>query len=164
MSCAACRSELDLLRSIELAGGESIELAGAEAGRGRRRWVIPAALAASLLFAIVIGRLALPTVPESDVVRSGPDGGVILLAPPVEAPAGSPMLFAWHPIPGVTRYRIEVLSGDGEVALEAETADTAITLQSAAGLAPGDYTWWVGATSAGSAARSALRPLRLTAQ
>ena len=52
----------------------------------------------------------------------------------------------------------------GEVALEAETTDTAIALQSAADLAPGDYQWWVGATSP---ARHALRrsgPLRLTAQ
>jgi phage gp46-like protein len=57
-----------------------------------------------------------------------------------------------------------VLTGEGEVALEAETADTAIMLRSAADLAPGDYTWWVGATSAGAAVRSALRPLRLTAQ
>jgi hypothetical protein len=74
------------------------------------------------------------------------------------------MLFAWHPIPGAARYRLEVLTSGGEVALEAETADTAITLQNAAGLAPGDYKWWVGASSAGTAVRSALRPLRLTAQ
>ena len=87
-----------------------------------------------------------------------------LLAPPPEAAAGSPMLFAWHPIPGAARYRLEVLTSGGEVALEAETADTAITLQGAADLAPGDYQWWVGTTAAGAAARSALRPLRLTAQ
>jgi RNA polymerase sigma factor (sigma-70 family) len=37
-------------------------------------------------------------------------------------------------------------------------------IASTAGLAPGDYKWWVGATSAGATARSALRPLRLTAQ
>jgi hypothetical protein len=160
MSCADCRAEFDLLRSIELAGSD----AGADARTGRRSWLVPAALAASVLLAVVIGRLALPTAPESEVVRSGADGGVTLVAPPPESPAGSPMLFAWHPIPGATRYRLEVLTSDGEVALEAETADSAITLQGAAGLAPGDYKWWVGASSAGTAARSALRPLRLTAQ
>jgi hypothetical protein len=160
MSCADCRAEFDLLRSIELAGAE----AGADARSGRRSWLVPAVLAASVLLAVVIGRLALPTAPESEVVRSGSDGGVTLVAPPPESPAGSPMLFAWHPIPGTTRYRLEVLTSDGEVALEAETADSAITLQGAAGLAPGDYKWWVGASSAGTTARSALRPLRLTAQ
>jgi hypothetical protein len=160
MSCAECRSEFDLLRSIELAGAT----AGTDARPGLRRWLVPAALAASVLLAVVLGRLALPTAPESEVVRSGSDGGVTLVAPPPESPAGSPMLFAWHPTPGADRYRLEVLTSEGEVALEAETADTAITLQSAAGLAPGDYKWWVGVSSAGTAARSALRPLRLTAQ
>ena len=161
MSCAECRSEFDLLRSVELAGAEL----GAAARPGTRRWMAPAALAASLLLALVLGRLALPTAPDGDVVRSGPDaGGVTLLAPPQEAPAGSPMLFAWHPIPGAAGYRLEVLTREGDVALEAETSDTAITLQSTAGLPPGDYRWWVGATSRGRDARSTLRPLRLTAQ
>ncbi len=159
MSCAECRSEFDLLRSIEQAGVD----AGARARPGRRSWLVPAALAASALLAVVIGRFALPAAPESEVVRSGADAGVTLLAPPVESPAGSPILFAWHPIPGAGRYRLEVLTSGGEVALEAETWDTAITLQGAADLAPGDYSWWVGAMSAGTA-RSALRPLRLTAQ
>jgi hypothetical protein len=160
MSCLECRPEFDLLRSIELAGAE----AGASARPGRRSWIMPAALAASVLLAVVVGRLMLPSVPENEVVRSGGDGGVTLLAPPSEAPTGSPMLFAWQPISGAGRYRLEVLTSEGEVALEAETADTAIMLQSAADLPPGDYIWWVEATVAGAAARSALRPLRLTTQ
>jgi hypothetical protein len=160
MSCPQCRSEFDLLRSIELAGAAS----GVGARPGRRSWRVPAALAASALLAVVIGRFALQKAPESDVVRSGSEGGVTLVAPPPESPAGSPLLFAWHPISGASRYRLEVLTSEGAVALEAETADTAVTLESAAGLAAGDYKWWVGATSAGTTSRSALRPLRLTAQ
>jgi hypothetical protein len=160
MSCAQCRSEFDLLRSIELAGAE----VGAAARPGRRKWVLPAALAASALLAVVIGRFALPTVPETDVVRSGTGAGVTLLAPPAETRAGSPIVFAWNPIAGATRYRLEVLTGDGQVALEAETADTSIVLESAASLDPGDYRWWVSAAFAGRSARSALRPLRLTTQ
>jgi hypothetical protein len=156
MSCADCRSEFDLLRSIELAGAE----AGAAARPGRR-WLAPLALAASVLFALVIGRYALPGAPESDVVRSGADGGVTLLAPPPAASTGSPLLFAWHPIAGASRYRLEVMNAAGEVVLEAETADTAIVLRSAADLQPGEYQWWVGAT-APVETRSALRPLRLT--
>lgn len=160
MSCTECRSEFDLLRSVEVAHAEL----GSAARPGRRKWMVPAALAASVLLALGIGRLAIPTAPDTDVVRSGADAGVTLLAPPPEARAGSPMLFAWHPTPGAARYRLEVLSRDGEVALEAETLDTSITLQSAADLAPGDYQWWVGAALPGNTARSALRPLRLTAQ
>jgi hypothetical protein len=159
MSCAECRADFDLLRSIEEAGA-----ATAAARPARRSWMMPAALAASVLFAIVIGRFALPGTPEDEVVRSGSDGGVTLVAPPSQVPAGSPLLFAWHPIPGAARYRLEVLTGAGEVALEAETADTSITLQGVAGLAPGDYQWWVGAVAAGADVRSRLRPLRLIAQ
>jgi hypothetical protein len=160
MSCAECRSEFDLLRSIELAGAE----AGAAARPGRRSWMVPAALAASVLLAVLIGRLALPTIPENEVFRSAADGGLTLVAPPREIPAGSPVGFAWHPVAGATRYRLEVLTGGGEVALEVQTADTAITLQGTADLPPGDYQWWVAATSAGTTVRSALRPLRLTSQ
>jgi hypothetical protein len=158
MSCADCRSEFDLLRSIELAGPD----AGAVA-RPRRRWMAPLALAASVLLAVVIGRYALPGAPDRDVVRSGGKDRLTLLAPPTEATTGSPILFVWHPIEGADRYRLEVMNPGGEVVLEAETADTAIVLQSAADLEPGEYQWWVGATAPADA-RSALRPLRLTAQ
>jgi hypothetical protein len=158
MSCADCRSEFDLVRSIELAGADAGPVA-----RPGRRWMAPLALAASVLLAVVIGRYALPRATESDVVRSGDEERLTLLAPPPEAASGSPILFAWHPIAGVGRYRLEVMNTGGEVVLEAETADTAIVLQSAADLEPGDYQWWVGATAPGDA-RSALRPLRLRAQ
>jgi hypothetical protein len=158
MSCADCRSEFDLLRSIELAGAE-----GRGAARPGRRWMAPLALAASVLLAVVVGRYVLPGTPERDVVRSGADGGVTQLAPPSEATTGSPLLFAWHPIAGAGRYRLEVMNAAGEVVLEAETADTAIVLQSAADLEPGEYQWWVGATAPADT-RSSLRPLRLRAQ
>ncbi len=158
MSCTDCRAELDLLRSIELAGAQT----GAAARPGRR-WVAPLALAASVLLAVAVGRWVLPGVPEDEVVRSGAEDRVMLLAPPPEATTGAPILFAWHPLAGASRYRVEVMNQSGEVVLEAETADTAILLQSAADLEPGDYQWWVGATAPG-AARSELRPLRLTTQ
>jgi hypothetical protein len=158
MRCADCRAELDLLRSIEVAGAE----AGATARPGRR-WMAPLALAASVLLAVVIGRWALPGTPESDVVRSGTADRVTLLAPPAEASSGSPILFAWHPIAGASRYRLEVMDAGGDVVLEAETADTAVLLRGAAELAPGEYQWWIGATAPG-AAPSELRPLRLTAR
>jgi hypothetical protein len=158
MSCAECRSEFDLLRSIEVAG---VEAGGAS--RPGRRWMAPVALAASILLAVIVGRYALPGTPERDIVRSGSGDGVTLLAPPAETASGSPLLFVWHPLAGASRYRLEVMNGAGDVVLEAETADTAILLRSAADLQPGEYQWWVGATAPG-ALRSELRPLRLTAQ
>lgn len=156
MSCAECRAAFDLIRSIELAG----EQAGA-GSRPARRWLVPAALAASVLLAAVVGRFALPGAPEGDVVRSGSDG-VRLVSPPAESATGSPLWFAWHPVPEASRYRLEVMTDAGDVVLEAETADTAIMVQSAADLEAGEYQWWVRAIAPRGTPRSPLRRLRLT--
>jgi hypothetical protein len=159
MSCADCRAELDLIRSIERAGRD---LAATERPAGRR-WLVPAALAASLLLAVGLGRLALAPPSEEDVVRSGSGAAAVaLVSPAAGATAGKPLLFAWRPVPGATSYRLEVLSPSGEVAVEAETADTAVAPEAARRLAPGDYQWWVSALGAPGLPRSELRRLRLT--
>jgi len=54
-----------------------------------------------------------------------------------------------------------VLAGDGDVAIEAETRDTAVTIEGISRLAPGDYRWWVVALTPRPGPRSPLRPLRL---
>jgi hypothetical protein len=155
MSCGDCRTELDLLRTVEEAGQRS----GAVAAPGRRRWMMPAALAATLLLAVGLGRLVLK--PAEDTVRSG---RVELIAPGAEVPAGSPVSFAWRPVEGASRYRLEVLTPSGDLAIEAETHDTALTSDSAARLAPGSYQWWVIALSPAPGPRSELRRLRVIAQ
>lgn len=159
MSCAACRADFDLLRSIERAGSE---LSGA--GRSSRRsWLVPAALAASLLLAVGLGNFALAPESEDDVVRSSPDAGTVdLLVPAAAAKAGGPLLFSWRPVPSATRYRLEVLNASGELALETETTDTLVAPAAARQLAPGEYQWWVSASTSAAPRRSELRPLRLT--
>ncbi|HYC33149.1 MAG TPA: hypothetical protein VEB59_12745, partial [Gemmatimonadales bacterium] len=99
MSCAGCRAELDLLRSIEEAG----TAVGAEERARRRVWYVPAALAATVLLAVGLGRFALAPAGD-EPVRSGEGAGVALLAPAAEAPAGDPLAFAWRPVPGADRY------------------------------------------------------------
>ena len=160
MSCASCRAELDLLRSIERAGAET----GSARRPGRRTWLVPAALAATLLLAVGLARVA--RAPEdAEPVRSGDNAGAVaVVAPAPEAPAGAPLTFAWLPVAGASRYRVEVMNPDGEVSVEAETRDTAVTLQAVARLAPGDYRWWVVAMTPRPGPRSELRPLRLTAR
>ena len=158
MGCADCRGEYDLLRSIEGAGRQL----GASGRSGRRIWMMPAALAATLLVAVGVGRLATKSGSDDELVRSGADrGAVTLLSPPNEAAAGTPVLFAWRPVPDARRYQLEVLNASGEVALEAETSDTFIVSDMARGLQPGDYQWWVTALVSPSSRRSELRPLRL---
>jgi hypothetical protein len=159
ITCRDCRGELDLLRSIEDAGA-----ALGRSARPRRRWLMPVALAASVLFAVIVGRVALKPRP-GDVLRSGPAAAsVVLLAPGTETAAGHPVSFAWRPVTGASRYRLEVLTSGGDMAVEAETSDTTVTLTSVGSLSPGSYQWWVIAMTPLPGARSALRPLRLITQ
>jgi hypothetical protein len=157
LSCGECRRELDLLRTVEEAGARA-----GSASAGRRRWVIPAALAATLLVAVGLGRAALR--PSDDTVRSGDATRVELVAPGTEVTAGTPVSFAWRPVEGALRYRLEVLDESGDLAIEGETRDTALVSDSAARLAPGNYQWWVIALSPAPGPRSELRRLRVAAQ
>lgn len=160
MGCADCRAELDLLRSIERAGAES----GAARKPGRRNWFVPAALAATVFLAVGIGRLALAPAGE-EPIRSGDEAGAIAVVEPApEAAAGAPLTFAWLPVEGASRYRVELLTGGGDVAIEAETRDTAIVIEGVARLAPGDYRWWVVAMTPRPGPRSELRALRLVSR
>lgn len=158
MSCRDCRPELDLLRTVEEAGVRS----GAVSAPNRRRWLMPAALAATLLVAVGLGRVVLR--PADDTVRSGDAARVELVAPGAEVTAGTPVSFAWRPVEGASRYRLEVLNESGDLAIEAETHDTALVSDSAARLAPGQYQWWVIALSPGPGPRSELRRLRVAAR
>jgi hypothetical protein len=160
MSCRECRAELDLLRSIEEAGA-----ALSQSGKSSpRRWLMPAALAASVLFAVLVGRVALTNRP-TEVLRSGPtSAAVVLLAPGTEIAAGGPVSFAWRPVAGASRYRIEVLTSTGDMVVEAETPDTTARLKSVGRLAAGSYQWWVIAMTPRPGPRSGLRPLRLIAK
>jgi len=157
MSCADCRRDFDLLRAIEGAGESGT------AGRaGARRWFIPAALAASLLLAVGVGRSLLPS--NGDTTRGDGDA-VTLIHPGPEAVAGDSLAFAWHPVPGARRYELELLDAAGAVAASAATGDTTAALTASRALPAGDYRWWVRATTSDARTlRSSLRPLRLTAR
>jgi hypothetical protein len=157
MRCGDCRAELDLLRTVEEAGVR----AGAVPASGRRRWMMPAALAATLLVAVGLGRVALR--PSEDTMR-GESGRVELVTPGAEVTAGVPVTFAWRPVEGASRYRLEVLNEAGDLAVEGETHDTTLTSDSAASLKPGSYQWWVIALSPAPGPRSELRRLRVVAQ
>jgi hypothetical protein len=160
MSCVECRRDFDLVRSVERAGAE-----GGVAGRGaaRRSWFMPAALAAGLLLAVGLGRQLLRG--PADTTRGDEAGAIVLVQPDPDMPAGQPLTFAWHPVAGASRYRLELLDGTGAVAASAATADTSATPESARALPPGEYQWWVRALMADSRTlRSPLRSLRLTAR
>lgn len=159
MSCTECRRDFDLLRAVERAGVESG--VAAERFSGKRGWFMPAALAASVLLAVGVGRAVLSS--GGDDTTRGNGDAVELVRPGPEAQAGDPLTFSWHPVPGASRYELELLDAAGGVAASAATTDTSAAPASARALPPGDYRWWVRATTSDARAlRSALRPLRLT--
>ena len=159
MSCADCRRDFDLLRTVEQAGVQS----GAASGRGagRRSWLMPAALAATLLVAVGLGRTLITST--DDTTRGGEDSPVMLVAPGREAAAGDALVFAWRPVAGASRYELELLDAGGSVAASAVTTDTTASPGATRGLPPGDYQWWVRViTSDARTLRSAFRPLHLS--
>jgi hypothetical protein len=157
MSCHECRAEFDLLRSIEEA---RTQLEGAKGGR-RRTWLVPVALAATLLIAVGVSRMLVR--PGDDLTRGGETSALTLLQPGAQAVAGDSLTFVWSPAPGARKYALEVLDAGGSVVLMAEVPDTVATPSVSAGLPPGEYKWWVRATTSDArTVRSAMRPLRLT--
>ena len=158
MSCAECRRDFDLLRTVERVGVQS----GAATGPGARRsWMVPAALAASLLVAIGVGRTLLP--PTDDTTRGSEDAPVVLVAPGTEAVAGDGLVFAWLAVAGARRYELELLDAGGSVAAATATSDTTASPSAVTALPPGEYQWWVRATTSDArSVRSPFRPLRVT--
>jgi hypothetical protein len=159
MGCGACRSEFELLRSIERAG--ETEEARAAVRRMPRRVVVPLALAASFILVVTVGqRLRAPEDPD---VERGIAQGVTLLEPPAEIAAGMPTRFAWKPVPGAQSYELEVLDEKGAVVWGAKTSGTSVTMSDPMVTTPGKrYHWWVRATTAsGDQRASAVRSLRI---
>ena len=160
MSCADCRRDFDLLRAVERAGVES----GAAGRSGRRAWLMPAALAASFLLAVALGRTVLRSGGD-DTTRGDDRGAVMLVQPGHEARAGDSLTFSWRAVPGASRYEIEVLNASGGGGASAATTDPTLSFEAYRLLPPGDYRWWVRATTPDARSfRSAVRPLRLVAK
>jgi len=158
MSCADCRRDFDLLRTVERAGAAA---GVASRGASRRSWLMPAALAASLLLAVGVGRQLLRQ--PDDITRGGAAGALLLVQPGSETAAGRPLTFVWRPVAGASRYELELLDSTGAVAASAVSADTSASPPVARTLPPGEYRWWVRALLADSRTlRSPLRTLRLT--
>jgi hypothetical protein len=160
MSCPQCRRDFDLLRTVGRAGADA---GVASHGALRRSWFMPAAVAASLLLAVGLGRQLLRHPDET--TRGGPAAAVVLIEPGPELAAGQPVTFAWQAVAGAGRYELELLDSSGAVAASAATVDTSASPPTAQALPPGEYHWWVRALLADSRTiRSPLRPLRLTAR
>ena len=162
MSCASCHREYEWLSAVDQAARET---EGAEAPVRLRPWWrgAPLALAASLVAVVGVGVLLSGVLKRnSDLERGGP-GDIVLLAPGTEPAAGAPLVFAWHALPGASRYVLEIQRPGGAVALADTTADTTFTVTDPTRTLPDSgYRWWVREVTDGSEPRSSSsRELRL---
>jgi hypothetical protein len=163
MSCAACHREYEWLMAVDEA---AVEAGGEPGGPVRPAWWrgMPLALAASLV-AVAGAAIVLSNVLHRGIERvRSTVSGIELVAPGASANADAPIAFTWHPLPGASRYALEVQHEDGTVALADTTADTVLTVAPSEALLPDStYRWWVREdTDAAEPRSSALRTLRLT--
>lgn len=161
MACAPCRAEFELLRSLERAGGEHAR-AAVEGIRWKRH--VAMALAASVVLAVGVGTGRRVLDPDDGPMRSSTDAEIELLTPAVSQMvlAGSPVTFAWRPVPDARSYTVELLTAEGSVAVTTRTSDTVVQAFLADSLPAGDYYWSVRATAWDrSEMRSAARAVRV---
>jgi hypothetical protein len=169
MSCGECMRELALLRAIEQAGagGLGSRATAPRAASFSWRRAVPLALAASVVLAVGISlRQRTTDVRSDDVERGGgPASLVVHGASDLTVRQGDTLTFAWRPIPGASRYLVEVLDDAGRAVMTQPSSDTLLVLRDLAALTPGrEYRWWVRTDDAGAGqARSALGRLRIAA-
>lgn len=160
MSCPACLREFELLRAID--AGERRE---AGANRAPARWQRPVvlALAASLLLAVGLGPGRDWLGDRTGETMRGDADEIGVHRPAAGAEVSRDSLdFAWRPVPGATRYTVELLSPDGAVRLSGTTTDTTIALRPERGaIEPGGYRWWVRADLPGGERQSVPRAVIL---
>jgi hypothetical protein len=163
MACETCHREFELLRAIDQAGTK-----GGATGRRASGWqrFAPLALAASLLLAVGIGLGVRRLGEPSDVSRG--NESVVLLSPPAEVAARSPIIFVWRRVPNAHSYVLELLDrgpgGDGTIVFSRKTSDTSVMLKPVR-LRPGAvYQWWVRALTPAGELASPMRPLRVRSQ
>lgn len=190
MRSERCRSELELLRAVVVAGrelGGSAEGADGEDGtdgdhdvipfdpdeRARRRaprrpapwWrrsSLPLALAATAVVAVGLTRFLGDGAPPAGVMRGEADG-VSVISPTGRILPGDRPTFLWHAVPGASRYSFELLDADGNLLHEAAVTDTSLVLPAEVPLAAGtDHRWIVRAIDAlGASLGSAVSGVRV---
>lgn len=148
-----------LLREFELLRAA----AGAALDAPRRpRWRGHLTKAAALVVALGVGTVWVSSRSRApEVLRQGADG--IQLVSPPEAVSELRPTFVWRGVPTAMRYRLQVLTSEGDVVIDESLADTTFTPTGAGELEVGvDYRWWVAANLPGSVeVRAPARPLRI---
>ena len=142
MGCPFCREEFELLRTVRSA-------APAAPGLSLRML----ALAASIVLVLGTGLFLRLSRRPLDTPRGGAES-VVLLTPAEGATISGIPAFAWRPVAGALRYRLELLRPDGVVVWRRELSDTTGALPDGSLVEPGvEYRWQVEAESNDGAVR-----------
>ena len=168
MTCGDCMRELELLRAIESAGANTPASSVVAARTSAISWqrAVPLALAASLVLAVGISlRQRAAGGRRDDVDRGSPSSLVVHGPSERTVRQGDSLALAWRPVPGASRYVVEVLDDAGRAVMAQPSSDTLLVLRDLRALTPGrDYRWWVRTDDAGSGqVRSSLGRLRIVA-
>jgi hypothetical protein len=155
LSCAACRRELDLLQTVATTGAKLRQQ------QLRMRLVLATAAVIVVGIGLSIARRGSPVKEEERGSAAADDTArraIELVAPvgPV-APRATPSL-VWRRVPGVSSYKVEIVSDRAVVVVRSETSDTTLAWPS---LPRGQtYRWRVSATqSDGTVRRSPFTDL-----
>jgi hypothetical protein len=147
MGCDACRRELELLRSVTVAGGA----AGSVGFFGLWRTLDPRrrAAAAAVLF-LTTGALVTAALRRGgeDTWRGGATD-IVVVSPSGPTSLNDAATLVWRSVPGATLYQAELISGSGENIYSSQTSDTLLLLPPTVTLTPGtEYVWTVTAERA----------------
>jgi hypothetical protein len=135
MSCAACRRDLDLLRtaavSAEQAAGEkpALHVVRGSSSSARRFPLRSIAIAAGLVVAVGVGTLTWHPGTRQPLLRG--DANTVVLLAPEQRPDGSALL-RWHAVPGAAAYRVEVFAPTGRTVVADTVSDSSFVLPAAA--------------------------------
>ena len=162
-TCAHCRRDLDLLRTVESAGAEVGGTARVPTLASRRPLPWRGVLAAAAMLVVAAGAWNVlgDRGDDGDIARGGASTAVPVA--PVGMVTADARRFAWRPAAGATSYALSLIDQAARPAFGASTSDTTLALPDSVRLVPGaDYVWTVEATLAdGTRRRSAPARFRL---
>ena len=150
--CAACERiyrGLTLLRADASAFDPQAPRPATEPARWSWRHTTAsglAALAATLLLAVWRPALPPAVTPDPETVRGAPTGapGALVALAPMGRLSEPPREFHWHAVSGRVRYRVQLLSGEGQPLWTSdETDEASLARPSTLRLGPGGYYWQV---------------------
>ncbi len=137
----------DQAREIDPRVSEPGLAASPDRARVSFAWPALAAAAALVLLVALPSRAprdASDPVPPEPALRSGSEASRPLPLAPIGTVPRTPSALTWQGVPGISSYRVELLSRDGELLWEGETdEETSIELPHGTAEAPGRYFWRV---------------------